>query len=232
MLNYYLMNTMKIEWIKGLIIGGVLCLVISCYPNDRCDFNGTHDFLIPSTLTPALDTFSVGDTIFFSSIFEDRVYDRGLGEHVVLSDFKFNPSTYLIRIDTVDEVFALEDFKLLIDDLYNLKIRNTERGRHISCDYYYDDNSYTLEFSIIPRKEGLYLFNHILLINLTPGQTFDEMCPNLRGWLDSYSDLNDTADNNIEFLKFSPNAYYNDRIFVRPDEWFHSKGGYCFFVKE
>jgi hypothetical protein len=56
---------MKREWMKGIILGVFLCLVISCIPNSRCDFTGTHDFLIPSTLTPALDTFSVGDTIFF-----------------------------------------------------------------------------------------------------------------------------------------------------------------------
>lgn len=223
---------MKIECIKGLIIGVLLCLVISCTPSSRCDFNGTHDFLIPSTLTPALDTFSVGDTIFFRSIFDDRVYDRGLEEHVVLSDFKFNPATYFIKLDTVDEVFALEDFMILMDNKYNYKVRYTERGRHFTSDYFYSDNTYQLEFRIIPRKKGLYLFNHILLLNLSPDQTFKGMCPNLRGWLDSYSDLNDTADNNIEFLELSPNSHYNDWILQKPEDRFHSKGGYCFYVKE
>jgi hypothetical protein len=174
----------------------------------------------------------VGDTIFFSSIFEDRVYDRGLEEQVVLSDFKFNPSTYFINLDTVEEAFALEDFFILMETKYNYKVRYSERGRHFTSDYYYNDNTYQLEFKIIPRKKGFYLFNHILLLNLSPDQTFEGMCPNLRGWLESYSDLNDTADNNIEYLKLSPNSYYNDRVFLKPDEWFHSKGGYCFFVKE
>lgn len=232
MLNYYLMNTMKIEWIKVLIIGGVLCLVISCYPNDRCDFNGTHDFLIPSTLTPALDTFSVGDTIFFSSIFEDRVYDRGLGKHVVLSDFKFNPLTQIYRLDTTQIKSALNFFTVLIDELYDPRFTFAEVGPLMWSNYYYHNGTYKLEYKIIPRKKGLFLFQYGLSLHLTPNQTFDGMCPNLRGWLDSYSDLNGTADNNIDFLELSPNSHYNDWILLKPEDRFHSKGGYCFFVKE
>lgn len=209
-----------------------MCLVISCTPSSRCDFKGTHDFLIPSTLAPALDTFSVGDTIFFSSIFDDEVYDRGLEEHVVLSDFKFNPGIFLWRLDTVDQVRALNDFLILFDNQYDYKVRRGESGDYIRSEYLYRNGTYQLEFSIIPRKKGFYLFNYTLALHLNPAQKFEGMCPNLRGWLDSYSDLNDTADNNIEYLELSPNSHYNDWILQKPEDRFYSKGGYCFFVKE
>jgi hypothetical protein len=99
-------------------------------------------------------------------------------------------------------------------------------------DYYYHNGTYMLEFKIIPRTEGFFLFQYGLSLHLSPGQTFEGMCPNLRGWFDSYSDLNDMADNNIEYLELSPNSHYNDWILQKPEDRFHSKGGYCFYVKE
>jgi len=231
-LNNYFRRIMKIESIERFLLGVLLCLVISCIPNSRCDFNGTHDFLIPSTLTPALDTFSVGDTIFFSSIFEDRVYDRGLEEHVVLSDFKFNPLTQINRLDTTEITSALSFFTILIDDLYDPGFTFAEEGPIMWSNYYYHNGTYKLEYRMIPRKKGLFLFQYGLSLNSTPNQTFEGMCRNLRGWLDSYSDLNGTADNNIEYLELSPNSHYNDWILQKPEDRFYSKGGYCFFVKK
>jgi len=222
---------MKIEWIKGLVAVFLVFMIMSCRPSSRCDVIGSHEFLIPSTLTPARDTFSVGDTIFFSSIFEDRVYDRGLGEHVVLSDYKFNPGIFLNRLDTVEQVCALNDFLILFDSQYEYNINRGESGEYIRSEYLYNNGSYQLEFRIVPRKKGLYLFSYTFSLNF-PVQEFEGMCPNLRGWLDSYSDLNGTADNNIEFLELSPNSHYNDWILLKPEDRFHSKGGYCFFVKE
>ena len=39
----------------------------SCEKDKNCDFDGAYQFEIPATLSPALDTFQVGDTIHFKA---------------------------------------------------------------------------------------------------------------------------------------------------------------------
>lgn len=46
--------------------------------------------------------------------------------------------------------------------------------------------------------------------------------------MDARVTLNDNADNNIDYLRLSPDKQYNTWILEKPDERFYKFGGYVF----
>ncbi|HQW11390.1 MAG TPA: hypothetical protein PK076_08850 [Saprospiraceae bacterium] len=48
--------------------------LLSCHK--ECNEFGDYDFELPATLSPAKDTFRIGDTITITSVFSVLVYDR------------------------------------------------------------------------------------------------------------------------------------------------------------
>ena len=192
-----------------------------------------HVFEIPITLTPANDTFRVGDTISVIAEFPDTVFDLTTQLTYFLEDFKFNPILLIGDIgkeNGLDD--ALQDFELIIDGKFTFNQFNFSDGA-ISYvgEYNYEDGKYFLAYKIVPQKVGLFHFSHFSDVNSTvENQGFLGRCNGVG--LDINVKLNDGVDNNIDFLNNSPDPHFNDWMLIKPGERFHKFGGYCFYVVE
>ena len=97
--------------------------------------------------------------------------------------------------------------------------------------YSYEEGRYALEYKIIPQQEGLFMFSHgSALFPQGEDQKFPGKCKHTGS--SARVTLNGGADNNIEFLRNSPDPHYSEWIMARPEERFHKAGGYCFYVVE
>lgn len=215
---------------KYLIILSIFCLLLQACISKECRIPN-HDFEIPATLSPAKDTFNIGDTITIISNFPNQVYDKNTDKYYSLDNFKFYPETGIYKIDTVNSKSNLLDFEIIVDSIYNYnRLYYSDGTNSIGGQYNYNNNEYDLLYKIIPIKKGLfYLEFGSSVYPISPDQEFEGKCRN------TYSDvsvkMNEGVDNNIVFLNDSPDPHYNNWILQKPDDRFHRFGGYCFHVK-
>jgi hypothetical protein len=214
---------------KYLIIIPIICLFLQACISEKCQIPN-HQFEIPATLSPANDTFNIGDTITISSIFSNPVYDKNTNEYYTLENFKFYPETRIYKIDTVREANNLSEFDFIINPKYNYYLFNYSSGNSSLIGHYtYANNTYSLEYQIIPKVRGLYALNHSsAIIALGENQEFEGKCGNVSSDVDVT--LNEGADNNVDFLLESPDVIFQN-IWAKQDAQFHRFGGYCFYVK-
>ncbi len=204
----------------------------SCWLFDDCNTPGTVDFLIPATLTPAQDTFRIGDTIHIVSSFGDAVFETKTERRYLLENWYFLPLTSVIRIDTNPALSydGLLDFRVLLNPEHNYGFDRLSGITALSGEYSYHDQRYYLDFALIPQKAGLYMFSHGSgLDDRIHRQNFPGKC---RGTLSSvHTQLNNGADNNIHLLAQSPDPRFKEML-SSSDKRFHRSGGYCFVVVE
>ena len=216
-----------------IILVAIIFSGISC--NKECIELVNYEFELPATLSPAKDTFRIGDTITISSEFSDEVYDRATKRKYKLENFKFFPGSEVVQIDVIDAVPQFYSFfEFYKDTQYIFNFQHfSDGGDAFRGEYKYKNNRYKLEFKICPIKKGLYLFEFSSGLGyLGENQDFDGRCPKRHARLDAYIKMNDGADNNIQMLLDSPDPHYNDWIMQKPEKRFHQFGGYCFYVKE
>lgn len=200
---------------------------------EKCQIaGGYYEFEIPATLTPAKDTFHIGDTITFISSFSDELYERITNNIYKLESIRFYPETSIHRIDTIGKIDDFSEFEIIIDSIYDYNFFSYSSGAiTLVGDFFYNANMYKLDFKIIPKIPGLFFFRHGLGIgSYGENQDFDGKCSNVK--IDGAVKLNDGFDNNIEMLNDSPDSHYNEWILAKPQERFYKFGGYCFYVKE
>jgi hypothetical protein len=214
---------------KYLIIIPIICLFLQACISEKCRIPN-HQFEIPATLSPAKDTFNIGDTITISSIFSNPVYDKNTNEYYTLENFKFYPETRIRKIDTIREINNLSEFDFIINPKYNYYLFNYSSGNSALIGHYnYGNNTYSLEYQIIPKVRGLYRLTHSSSIfGLGEEQNFEGKCQNVFSNVDV--NLNEGADNNVDFLLESPDSIQKI-VWEKQDAQFHRFGSYCFYVK-
>lgn len=186
-------------------------------------------FELPATLTPLRDTYQVGDTITVRSEFDDMVFELETQKRYHLENWKFYPGTILHKIDTVPakQEFA-PYFDFFVSDIFAPRLVNNEV---LSTRYSYDEGKYKLEIILIPKIEGLYYLEQgSSLYPQDEWQDFPGKCRNISS--EALVTLNNSDDNNIEFLRHSPDPHYSEWILLEPEARFHKGGGYCFYVVE
>jgi len=208
----------------------------SCEKDKNCDFDGAYQFEIPATLSPALDTFQVGDTIHFSSRFSDEVFELKTSQTYSLKSFDFYPITYVYRIDTNISssgmlLKSLDSFTSLINPKFDYaEFIFNDGSTVLTGTYLYEQNEYVLEFDLITLKEGLYTLQHGSRLATQEGQTFPNKCKDSR--IEAIVNLNNNSSNNIDLLLQSPDPHWNDWVLQKPNERYHKFGGYTFYVIE
>lgn len=219
---------------KDLVILPMLAVLLftSCYPKECTETDGMYLFELPVTLTPALDTFLIGDTISVCSEFDDMVFDRVFQEDFHLKNFKFYPLTYVEKIDSEIYSNRIDDyFEIIIENDFNYELIQYSSGNQaLSGEYNLEENIYKLKYKLIPTKEGLYFFQQGS--SLYPDgefQEFEGRCKNKIN--DAFVMLNNNEDNNVDYLLESPNEEYHI-IWEKKDKKFYNFGGYCFYVVE
>ncbi len=221
---------------KRLNIIGLIILTVTFWNcEDRaCKLGDKHVFDIPVTLSPAKDTYHIGDTIWVYSRFDKHVHDRVADKDYELEYFLFSPRTNIVRLDSIDALPRLVgDFRWGVDTAWNYLLNESvyDGVKSLEGQYaYLDDRYYALKFYIIPKKAGLFFFYHIIR-----PWVFDEYfkgrCSNHE--LDGFVRMNAGSDNNLKLFAHSINKYYKsfDKLH-NSEESFYKVGGYCFWVKE
>ncbi len=192
-----------------------------------------YKFEIPVTLSPIQDTFRIGDTITISSNFSDQVFDRVTCQRYPLIDFRFFPQMGITDLtDTSIMTQALKYFEVIVSKDFDFRRTMYSDGAITYIgEYNYFNNEYSLEYKIIPQKAGVYFMSHSSsILGLGDDQDFDGKCPDTG--IDVYALLNEGDDNNIEFLKDSPDEQLNEWVFLDTDKRFYRVGAYAFYVVE
>jgi len=216
---------------RYLLIIIIITLLSSCGRN--CSVPGSYVFEIPIILSPAQETYQIGDTIRITSFFSDEVYERKTGIHYNLIDFKFYPEMQMREIsDTTANEAALSDFEVLIPSEYDFQEYIYGSGSvAYSGEYKYENGNYELSYKIIPQSKGLFYFSFISsLATIDEYQDFEDKCPGESS--SARAQLNDSADNNIHLLNESLDPFYNEWRLADPDGRFHRYASYCFRVVE
>lgn len=208
-----------------------LLFLSACISKDCKVRNGQYDFTVPATLTPAQTSYRVGDTITISSTFSDQVFDAATGEVYSLEDFRFFPGTGIRKIDVSPAVDGMPDFTAIIDTTYNYFPAIYSGLQLLVGEYTYENNTYSLEFNLVPNEAGLYYMEQGIAPEISEGQEFPGRCKNARLLTGSMT-LNDLAENNLNLLANSPDEHYNTWILEKPFERFYKFGGYVFEVVE
>ena len=113
--------------------------------------NGGYLFEIPVTLSPAKDTFRVGDTLSIVSEFSDDVFELNTARTYKLQDFIFDPGTGINKIDEKNSVSNISDnfdFWAPEGADYNLSYLGSEGGQYAVGQYVYENGHYRLEFKL------------------------------------------------------------------------------------
>ena len=205
-------------------------LLFQACVDDECTFGGPYLFEMPATLSPAKAIYSVGDTITVRSRFSDMVYERNTERSYELKDYIFNPVAGFVRLDTIEPVLS-EHIELIYDRSSNFHgIESLMSGYFFEGQFDYINNEYFLEYSFVVRKAGLYLMRFGTFLNLSPQehQEFPGKCGNKAA--DTWTVLNDGADNNVDFLLEAASTAWHVKH-ASADTQFHSLGGYCYKVE-
>ncbi|MEO1413172.1 MAG: hypothetical protein AAFW73_25000 [Bacteroidota bacterium] len=213
-----------------LLIFFVPLLFLSCIKKECQLPGGGYEFQVPISISPAKDTFAIGDTINVISIFSDEVFERKGCRKYHLPDFPFYPILEMDKIDSLPSVGRIEDFFDVIISSPDYRLRNFSNGeQYLIGQYSYEDNMYTLKYQLIAKAAGLYILRQGSDDVENPGQEFEGQCKNLR--IDLFSFVNGGGDNNVDMLLDSPDPHFNDWTLIDPEERFHKMGGYCFYVR-
>lgn len=212
----------------------ILCIILllsSCIRR-KCRIPGGYDFEIPVTLSPAQETYRIGDTISISSVFSDEVYERVTNQFYVLEDIAFSPGIGIAEISGITDTISVH-FDVLIAPKFNfLGPVYLEGPLEYSGQYHYENREYSLTYQIIPKQTGLFIFSHSAALGeLGSDQDFDGKCRG-ESIATTRTTLNGGADNNIHLLSESPDPHYNDWILQKPNERFHGSGSFAFRVVE
>jgi hypothetical protein len=197
------------------------------------DVPGLHDFVLPATLSPALDTFRIGDTIRISSIFDKQVYEKKLQKTFTLDNWQFFPGTVIFNLDTFFvQDNALENFEVIIDPKYNYDLFYFSTGRiDLIGEYTYENDTYSLEFILIPIKKGDYMLLHGSSLEISGSeQDFPGKCQGQRSGASVA--MNGGGDNNIELLANTSDTVFYEWVMRDPQFRYYDSGGYCFYVVE
>ncbi len=209
----------------------ILIIFFSSCGKEECQIPGGYEFVIPATLTPARDTFRVGDTLTIESVFPDQLYERRTNAFYHLEDFRFFPGTEIKKIDESPAVDGMPGFDLVVSDTFNYLVKMFSDGQmRLRGDYVYNNEYYKLQFRLIARRKGLYYLEQTVDPGLDSHQDFEGKCSNVE--LDGAMNLNEGADNHIGLLQESPDSHYSEWISLKPEDRFYKFGGYCFYVKE
>jgi len=218
---------------KYLFIFSTVLVFFNSCTKEECQFAGAYLFEVPAELTPAQDTFQIGDTIHFVSTFSDEVYERKTDRFYKLENFRFYPELILREIsESIADEAGLLNFKVLVDNKVNFTQFNYSSGSvSYIGEYNYEDGTYTLRYSIIPESPGFFHFAHSsVLFGLGDDQDFAGKCKKKHSETTVF--LNEGADNNIHMLSDSPDPHYNEWMLAKPEDRFHQFGGYVFYVVE
>lgn len=190
-----------------------------CKKITDCEDGLRTDYLfdLPINISPAKDTFNVGDTIWIEQNFGHDLLNKHYNKYYKLENFAFK-NVWIVS-DLVNPTVPYIP-PTINDKIGSTTISNT--GRSLLINYDYSDNTYQYKTAIKLEKKGLF---HIGFFSQNNGDINLTKCRNEN--VEFIFTTNGSTNNNFEMLKsgndpFAKNASLED---------FNKEGGYCFHVK-
>jgi hypothetical protein len=115
------------------------------------------EFVMPIEVSPAKDTFRIGEEIKFKAKINDSLYDHVSGKKYHLPNFTFNSFVSIFKINDKSKPF---DFQIKSNQKF--EVVNRVGGLSNIADAFADLNKiysngfYEFDFSIIPKEIGVY----------------------------------------------------------------------------
>lgn len=204
--------------------------------NPGCEY-GQYLFSLPVSFYPTDSIIKLGDTIVITSEFPDTLlggpyeFDPRGSELFYFENVDFKTYCHMIKVDTLMEhkfnnFDYIDHFKFFSDSIYNLKVFNTTVG----VDYVFRDHKYFLEFKIVPKFKGVYIFEFVSVLNSTSHSMQRDTIPA----------VDSDCEAKIWYPRFITNngqTYVELRNKYNPNSWqfnfaYRSDGSHCFKVVE
>ncbi len=222
----------KTKTMKYLIfIFGVITFSCnSCDPlgiKDKCERD--YSFSIPVTLSPALDTFHVGDTIHISMEFPIEMEDKNSGEMYDMSDFNFNTEIGIAKIDT-NPAIGGDPFVEYIEKVGKLNfVPLTGGGTAVFIEFEKSTSNFLFSCDIILNGEGLFALGYSSFFDDDFLEIIDESCKTTSIIMNyNLTPEGGDGDSNYEHLQYSLDLRHKNYS----NEEFSAYGGFVFFVIE
>ena len=213
----------------------LMILLVSCQSPECRDLPaGAYTFILPVTVEPARQTYSVGDTIIVKSTFDNMVEEKYTGNTYLLDSFSFFPVSFVENYTNSETSYDFEGLDFIVDSTsrYRNFSRFSDGLEDLNGQYDYDGTVYQLTYQIVPTSPGLYALYQGAATLRGERQNFPGKCQ--RAFIGSSGCMIvNGASNGIELLE--ARRAENERIdwiLREPDFRFHGMGGFAFEVVE
>lgn len=203
-----------------------ICSCLFLLLNTGCDPEFCYRklyFEIPFKISPAIDTFNIGDTIWLESDIDSLLLDSLTQEYIDVSDFEFKIEADLARMDSTQFIYSANDFKYV--NVYgSLELAYTSSFSYLNIKYINIEGNKKIKVGIIPEKKGLFCISFGMVDdNYTNVEIIKDDCSEA---FDPKFTMNNGngADNN--YALFTADVLSPGSLFQ-----FEHSGSYGFYVK-
>ncbi len=185
-------------------------------------------YLVPYSLSPTIDTFNIGDTIWVSINFDDVLTDVNGGIQNTFTDYDFRLKLQCDKIDVDPPEAHMSDYFYCIPVTGHIDTTILPQSSVSEFDIYpvYSNRNYQFRAALITRLKGIYLMAlNPYGTNNNPFKIQGE-CDSRSVNIDSKRNDGKPESGNYYLLKYSPSQVY----FNFPVERF-TPGLYAFVVK-
>ena len=116
-----------------------------------------HSLTVPLTITPHQLEYKVGDTMTFSTIFSDSIYDLSRETSFKIENFPFLPVALLYRFDKQfnwDAGFEINE--MIVDSVYQMYCNIGSKALTCFFQTQYIDDNYVFSFKTVLNEPGRY----------------------------------------------------------------------------
>ncbi len=213
---------------KYIIYILTIFLFSGCIKNWKdCDKGKTSlglSFILPIEISPAKDTFNIGDTITIEHVFNENLVNQSNGKTYSVVDHDFKTTMAITDLNTPSPSKSYKNPTLIT-------LEGESTGNYITSsdyqaiyvNYHHENGQFKYKVLFIVDKPGFYLINFFSQ-RLEKTSNITE-CP--EEFLAPYYTTNNNGDNNYEMIKNAISDYY----YSYDVERYNKEGAYCFYVK-
>ncbi|MBS1781081.1 MAG: hypothetical protein JST70_17275 [Bacteroidetes bacterium] len=203
-----------------------ILMVFICYGCGKKSCGGkrgiTYEFDLPVTISPAKDTFRIGDTIWIENAFSDQMYNAEDGKTYTVHNFDFKASWQVCDMNYPPYTYP-DPIIIPLSGTTNIySAAPNVQSYQIKHDY--SNGSYKYKAGIVATRSGAYLVSFSTFLKATKVDITE--CPN-EDVKNLTFNTNNGGNNHYEALQYSKDISAAKATKAEFDKY----GGYCFYIK-
>ena len=197
----------------------------SCDPTGTTKCKKEYTFELSMSLSPALDTFTLQDTIWIESTINRKLLDLTSGDSVFIDtfDFKINSGTNKFIPDVGTE--RAENKFSYVNEIGYFYVNNLSISKG-QLFFKKGINGQKIRFGMIPKETGIYDISFYLLTDNLRDVDFPKDCH--VDIVEVFKRMNTGSNNNFHLVKDFYKEFFPDSDYDEDD--FNHGGGYAFVV--